>query len=161
MNPLWMPQAIPTINPYAMMVPPQPTPVQNTIQVQPPQPQQPTSTWNWKVVKDYQSVLQESVPFDGTPVLFMLSDSSTFYVVNMVDGKKMVNGYEFSPLNNVEVNQNIQPELTPDERLNRLENSLLQLTNQIEKLMEVRGNESNTEVAEPETAEVIQRKPIK
>lgn len=162
----WMPQVIgnpylPPVVPTQQVAPP----AQNTIQVQQPKPvEQPIvqQTWNWRVVKDYQSMIQESVPFDGTPVLFMMSDSSTFYIVNMVDGKKMVNGYEFSPLDKAE---EIQPPVsTPEEkteqRLLSLENNINLIAEQLGKLLGVKGDESNTQAIES-TETTIQRTPIK
>ena len=176
MNPYWMPQTLVTpqniLPTYAQMMPHQPAqiipPVQNTIQVQQPKQPEPIvsqTVWNWKVVKDYQSMLQEPVPFDGTPVLYMMQDSSTFYIVNMMDGKKMVNGYEFSPLSTTD---NLEQEETPltaeemvDQRFSQIETNLANLAEQIQKLVGARNNESNTEVIELETDETVKRKPIK
>ena len=176
MNPYWMPQTLLSpqnlMTPYTQVIQPQPAqmipPVQNTIQVQQPKQPEPVigqAIWNWKVVKDYQSMIQEPVPFDGTPVLFMMQDSSTFYIVNMMDGKKMVNGYEFSPLSNTDSVEQEETQLTAeemvDQRFSQIENNLAILTEQIQKLVGVRDNESNTEVIELETDETVKRKPIK
>lgn len=159
MNPYWPIQTMGQPNPY---IPVMPSPYQPSQQSPPPPSQtppaqvtQPTS-WTWKVVKDYQTMLQEPIPVDGTPIMFMMSESSTFYIVKMTDGKKMVNGYEFTPLNSVE-----EPAMTPEEqtnqRLSNLENALVTLSSQIEKLTEVRRNEPYSEVIEPSE---VQRKSI-
>lgn len=163
-NPYWAPQIMG--NPYLPpMVVPQQTPmppVQNTIQVQQRQPE-PTlnspQVWNWKVVKDYQSMIQESIPFDGTPVLFMMNDSSTFYIVHMVDGKKMVNGYGFAPLEQKTEPPVATPEEKTEQRISTLENNLTTISEQIEKLLGVIKNESNPQSTE--RTEPIQRTPIK
>ena len=166
-SPYWAPQLMG--NPYlpTMMIPQQvsPPPVQNTIQVQQRSPEPALSTpqiWNWKVVRDYQSMIQESIPFDGTPVLFMMNDSSTFYIVHMVDGKKMVNGYEFSPLEQ-KVDTVPQPVITPEEkteqRLSALEGNINSISDQLGKLLEVMKGESTSQSTEQ--TETIHRTPIK
>jgi len=129
-NPYWNFATVP-MNPFmaAPVVPQQviPQPIQQTTQQPPPQsiqqvtqqqspvtPAIPT-VWNWKVTDSYQHMLMESVPFDGTPVLFMLKNESVFYIVSMIDGKKMVNGYSFVPLDNIPAESSTQ-QLTPEEQ---------------------------------------------
>lgn len=106
-----------------------------------------TGTWNWKVTDSYQSMLMESVPFDGTPVLFMMKNESVFYVVSMVDGKKMINGFSFIPLGNSE-SSNTEKVLTPEEqneqRLVNLEAGMANILEQLNKLTEVKDSESNS-----------------
>lgn len=129
-----------------------PQPVQ-----QPPQPvpQQPNSAvptvWSWKAVPDYQSMLKESVPFDGTPVLFMMQNESVFYVVTMENGRKMVNGYAFQPLDNTVQEVQQSPE---EQRFSKLESSIAVIAEQLNRLVGIQ-NESNNEHAEQ-----IQRKAI-
>ena len=161
-NPYWASWAAPYIAPqftpqqmYPQPVVQQPTqPIQQ--QVVQTNPIQQTSTvssvWNWKVTDNYQSMLMESVPFDGTPVLFMMKNESVFYVVSMVDGKKMINGFSFIPLGNAE-NSNIEKNLTPEEqneqRLANLETGMASIIEQLNKLVEVKqDNESNTKSSE-------------
>lgn len=157
-NPYWASWAAPYIAPqfapqqmYPQSVVQQPTqPVQQqTVQSTPiQQTSAVSSVWNWKVTDSYQSMLMESVPFDGTPVLFMMKNESVFYVVSMVDGKKMINGFSFIPLGNTE-NSNVEKILTPEEqneqRLTNLETGMASILEQLNKLVEVKqDNESNT-----------------
>lgn len=158
-NPYWASWAAPYIAPqfapqqmYPQTVvqqPVQPQPVQQSAQNIPAQ-QTPvvSSIWNWKVAENYQSMLMESVPFDGTPVLFMMKNESVFYVVSMVDGKKMINGFSFIPLGNVEESNNekvLTPEEQNEQRLANLETGMASIIEQLNKLVEVKQeNESNT-----------------
>lgn len=158
-NPYWASWAAPYIAPqfapqqvYSQPVVQQPVqsqPVQQSTQnISIPQTSVVSSTWNWKVADSYQSMLMESVPFDGTPVLFMMKNESVFYVVSMVDGKKMINGFSFMPLGNVE-DSNGEKVLTPEEqneqRLTNLETGMASILEQLNKLVEVKqDNESNT-----------------
>ena len=173
-NPYWNFATVP-MNPYiATPVVPQqiiPQPVQQPQQPQPQPIQQVTpqqnpvapatipTVWNWKVTDSYQHMLMESVPFDGTPVLFMLKNESIFYIVSMVDGKKMVNGYSFVPLDNIpaESSQQLTPEEQTEQRLTTIESGMATLMEQINKLVEVQQvHESNIEPAE----KAITRQPI-
>ena len=177
MNPYWN-FATMSMNPFMPPIVPQPIvgqPQQPMLQQQPqPQPVQqqitPTQTpitpalptvWNWKVTDSYQHMLMESVPFDGTPVLFMLKNESVFYIVSMVDGKKMVNGYSFVPLDNVSTG-NVEPQLTPEEqteqRFSKIEAGMAAIAEQINKLVEVRQNHESNNVSDKETS--VTRQPI-
>ena len=174
-NPYWNFATVP-MNPFiaAPVVPQQviPQPVQQPPQQPQPQPIQQVASqqnpvtpaiptvWNWKVTDSYQHMLMESVPFDGTPVLFMLKNESVFYIVSMIDGKKMVNGYSFVPLDNVPAESSAQ-QLTPEEqteqRLTKIESGMATLMEQINKLVEVQQNhEPNIEPTE----KAITRQPI-
>lgn len=143
---------VPYLNPYPQQIIPQPVapqvqPVQQAnTQIQQQNPVV-TGTWNWKVTDSYQSMLMESVPFDGTPVLFMMKNESVFYVVSMVDGKKMINGFSFLPLGNPD-STNTEKVLTPEEqneqRLANLEVGMANILEQLSKLTEVKDNESNS-----------------
>lgn len=176
--PYWNLSTAMPINPFVPNpVVPQPMvtqPIQQPIQQLPPQPPaQPTqspvtpavpSVWNWKVTDSYQHMLMESVPFDGTPVLFMLKNESVFYIVSMVDGKKMVNGYSFTPLDNVN-SGNSEPQLTPEEqteqRFSKLETSITAISEQLSKLVEGQRNyESNSSTTEKIGTTEIVRQPI-
>lgn len=157
-NPYWS-QMMPSIMPVAPAMVPQilPQPLQQTQpqQVTPQSPQQPVNpvptTWTWKAVQDYQSMLKEAVPFDGTPVLFMLQNESVFYVVTMENGRKMVNGYSFHPLDKTNFDQE-----TPEEkRFSKLEASVALIVDQLNRLAGV-SNESNIE-----NIESVQRTSIK
>ena len=101
-------------------------------------------------------MLKEAVPFDGTPVLFMLQNESVFYVVTMENGRKMVNGYSFHPLDNT----NLAQETPEEKRFSKLEASVALIVDQLNRLAGV-NNEPNIETVELETSENIQRKPIK
>lgn len=148
--------------PVVNQPPPQPpqqpvqTPVQQPIQQNSTYP----ATWNWKVTDSYQHMLMESVPFDGTPVLFMLKNESIFYVVSMVDGKKMVNGYSFSPLdtNSTAPEAQLTPEEQNEQRFAKLETGMTAIIEQLNKLVEGKTNESNSNSSE-KTSEII-RQPI-
>lgn len=142
----------PVYSPPAVQQPTQ-TIQQQTVQTTPIQ-QTPTvsSVWNWKVTDNYQSMLMESIPFDGTPVLFMMKNESTFYVVSMVDGKKMINGFSFIPLGNGN-ESNVEKTLTPEEqneqRLTKLETGMATIVEQLNKLVEGRHeNESSVKSSE-------------
>lgn len=166
-NPYWNNFAAVPMNPYVAPQPLLPQPQQPMVSQpqQQPAPVQPSpapvaTTWNWKVTDSYQHMLMESVPFDGTPVLFMLKNESVFYVVSMVDGKKMVNGYSFTPLDTAATTS--EPQLTPEEqteqRFAKLETGMAAIAEQLSKLVEVRQHESNTGTAEKTTE--ITRQPI-
>lgn len=159
-NPYWASWAAPYIAPQfapQQFVQQQQPVVPQVQQVQQPTPQVPqpspvaTGTWNWKVTDNYQNMLMESVPFDGTPVLFMMKNESVFYVVSMVDGKKMINGFSFIPLGNSE-NSNTEKVLTPEEqneqRLANLELGMANILEQLSKLAEVKDSESNSKSVE-------------
>lgn len=158
-NPYWASWAAPYITPQfapQQVYSPQPVvqqpaqPVQQTVQSTPIQQVSTTtsSVWNWKVTDNYQNMLMESVPFDGTPVLFMMKNESVFYVVSMVDGKKMINGFSFVPLGNTEESSNekvLTPEEQNEQRLANLETGMASIIEQLNKLVEVKqDNESNT-----------------
>lgn len=163
-NPMMAPQVIPQpIMPQQIQQPAAVQPAQNVQPQQPSTPVQPvvpSSVWNWKVANSYQSMLMESVPFDGTPVLFMMQNESVFYIVSMVDGKKMINGYSFAPLDNsvTEKEQPLTPEEQNEQRFSKLENSMAAIAEQLNKLVEVQNHEPdnvNTEKA------IVARQPIK
>lgn len=125
----------------------QPTPPQSTVQ------NMMAAVWTWKAVPDYQSMLKESVPFDGTPVLFMMQNESVFYVVSMENGRKMINGYSFQPLDNITQQEVVQ---SPEEqRFSKIEASMALIAEQLNRLVGVQ-NESNNE-----NAETVQRSAIK
>lgn len=164
-NPYWAPTT-PIVNPFPYLMPqpaqpiqPQPIQPQPTPQPPPPQPtiQQPTTqtptmaptTWNWKAVANYQSMLMESIPFDGAPVLFMVQNEPVFYVVRMEEGRKMINGFTFTPLDNPE---EATPEPIPEtpetqleNRLTGLENNMNSIMIQLQKLVEGNHHEPNNE----------------
>lgn len=158
-NPYY-PQSI--ISPMLPMMTPMvtqaiPQPLQQPQQPAPPTPQ-PTigitpTTWSWKAVPDYPSMLKESVPLDGTPVLFMMQNESIFYVVTMENGKKMINGYSFQPLDNVVAEVTQTPE---EQRFSKLETSIALISEQLNRLVGAQQNESNIE-----NAETIKRVAIK
>ena len=165
-NPYWASWAAPYIAapqfaPQQPVYSPQPVvqqpaqPVQQqTVQTTPIQQVSTTtsSVWNWKVTDNYQNMLMESVPFDGTPVLFMMKNESTFYVVSMVDGKKMINGFSFIPLGNNEESSGekvLTPEEQNEQRLMKLETGMATIVEQLNKLVEGRHeNESNIKSSE-------------
>ena len=161
-NPYWAPQA-PMMSAFPYLTPvvqqPQPIMPQPTNNPPPsnpaPAPSTPTalpSTWNWKAVANYQSMLMESVPFDGSPVLFMIQNEPVFYVVRMEEGRKMINGFTFTPLDNPEEPE-VVPE-TPEEQLeNRLvglERNMSSIMTQLERLVGGANHESNNEPARAE-----------
>lgn len=162
-NPYWASWAAPYIAPqfapqqvYPQTIVQQPTQPQNIQQpVQNTQVQQTPAIsliWNWKVTDNYQSMLMESVPYDGTPVLFMMKNESIFYVVSMVDGKKMINGFSFVPLGNnneSSVEKVLTPEEQNEQRLTKLETGMASILEQLNKLVEVKqDNEPNTKSSE-------------
>ena len=137
-------------------------PIQQTLpqaQTQTQQIPSNSNTWNWKVVANYQAMLMESIPFDGTPVLFMLQNESTFYVVNMVDGHKMVNGYSFIPLDQGKTTTDQKKvatisDNTTEDRISKLEENVTTLIGQLNKLVGGQNNESNNDSSK------IKRQPI-
>ena len=148
-NPYWAPQppmmnAFPYITPIVQQPPPTTPPSPN-----PPTPQPTTATtWNWKAVANYQSMLMESVPFDGAPVLFMIQNEPVFYVVRMQDGRKMINGFTFTPLDNPEPEEPavVQTESQQlESRLTGLENNMNSIMIQLQKLVEGNRHESINE----------------
>lgn len=153
-NPYWAPTAM--INPFPYPMIPQPLPQQQQAQPQPTQttsPQPSPSIWNWKAVSSYQSMLMESVPFDGSPVLFMIQNEPIFYVVRMEEGKKMINGFTFTPLDNPEpLPPDDPPEVQIENRLTGLENNMNSIMIQLQKLVEVRHHESNNESIDTQPA---------
>lgn len=145
----------PFISPYPQQVIQQPVvpqvqPVQQANTQIPQQTPVVTGTWNWKVTDNYQSMLLESIPFDGTPVLFMMKNDSIFYVVSMVDGKKMINGFSFNPLgDSADTSERVlTPEEQNEQRFSNLENSIANIMEQLNKLVEVKENEPNTKSSE-------------
>lgn len=162
-NPYWASWAAPYVTPQfapQQVYSPQPVvqqppqPVQQTVQNTPIQQVSTTTSpvWNWKVTDNYQNMLMESVPFDGTPVLFMMKNESTFYVVSMVDGKKMINGFSFIPLGNNEESSGekvLTPEEQNEQRLMKLETGMATIVEQLNKLVEGRHeNEPNIKSSE-------------
>ena len=175
-NPYWAPAtpSMMTTFPYPV-IPTQPPPVvQQTQPVQQSQPApqqtlQPTPvSWNWKAVANYQSMLMESVPFDGAPVLFMLQNEPVFYVVRMEEGRKMVNGFTFTPLDNPEEQAPSSaaatvpqtPEAQLESRLTGLENNMNSIMTQLQKLVEGNHHESINEHIETQEQPIAKRKPI-
>lgn len=144
----------------------QPQPIQQPVQTTQTPIQQPVqqsiqnptiSPWQWKTVSNYHEMTLESVPFDGTPVLYMLQNESIFYIVRMVDGKKMVNGFQFNPLEVDSTQSPPQEEQTVESRLANVETNLGDLMEMINKLIEEKKqNESSNESAEPK----VKRKSI-
>ena len=171
-NPYWVPQLV---NPYLMPQPAQPIqpiqpPQQPTIQSQssiqqtPPQtPPVPPTTWNWKAVANYQSMLMESIPFDGAPILFMVQNEPVFYIVRMEDGRKMINGFTFTPLDNPEEivpEEPEKPEVQLENRLTGLENNMNSIMIQLQKLVEGNHHEPNNEHTETQSGQQTKRKAV-
>ena len=144
-NPYWAPATTPMLGTFPYMTPLVPTPQPPQQSPPPPQPQpqqqvQTSTMWNWKAVTNYQAMLMESVPFDGSPVLFMVQNEPIFYVVRMEEGKKMINGFKFDPLDNPEVPP--VPVDPVEQRLSGLENNMNSIMTQLQKLVEVSNHES-------------------
>lgn len=133
------------------------SPVQSVQPVQPMATTVTNSAWVWKPVADYQTMLRELIPLDGTPALFMLENEPVFYIVRMSEtGRKIINGYSFNTLD-VPAQQPVQQVVeqpTDSQRLDRLENSLAMLADHMNKMIEVYNNESRNENAS------VQRQPI-
>ena len=172
-NPYWVPQTT-LVNPFPYVMPQpaqpiqppqqiQPTPPQPTPPPTPPSPQTITPTnWNWKAVANYQSMLMESIPFDGAPVLFMVQNEPVFYVVRMEDGRKMINGFTFTPLDNPEEPTPAPvpetPEAQLENRLTGLENNMNSIMIQLQKLVEGNHHEPNNEHIETQSNQPITTK---
>lgn len=175
-NPYWNFTTVTPFMPAPMMPQQMVVPQQQPIPQPPPQPvqQQPMTAqqqtaitsplpniWSWKVTDSYQHMLMESVPFDGTPVLFMLKNESIFYIVSMVDGKKMVNGYSFSPLDTASPG-NVEPQLTPEEqteqRFSKIETGMAAIVEQLNKLVEGQQHHEPDNVVTKEAS--VTRQPI-
>lgn len=174
-NPYWAPQA-PMMSAFPYVTPvvqaPQPMMPQPTNNTPPPPNPAPNpnttpaipSTWNWKAVANYQSMLMESVPFDGAPVLFMIQNEPVFYVVRMEEGRKMINGFTFTPLDNPEeaapVPEPEAPETSLENRLVGLENNMNSIMIQLQKLVEGNHHESNNEHIETQEQPSVKRKAV-
>lgn len=86
------------------------------------QPMQPRAfKGQWVSAKTYQDALNMPIPMDGTPILVMLEGESTFYIISMQNGQRMISGFNFNaltppeqPTANVTIND-------IDARLQRLE----------------------------------------
>jgi hypothetical protein len=80
----------------------------------------------WAMVNNLNEVQTTPIPADGTQMLFMLKDEPILYMVSMVEGQRMIQGFTIAPL----VMDNIPQQNTNDtieSRMSRLENSIAQL----------------------------------
>lgn len=107
---------------------PQPMPMQpmqpmQTMQpIQQPQVRRPAG--GWLTAKDYNEVQGMPIPADGTQTLVMLENEPIFYVLQMLNGMKVVQGYTFAVMQN---QQNVAPKVTMEDRLAKIENVLKDL----------------------------------
>lgn len=92
-----------------------------------PQMRQPQPIGRWLMAKDYTEVQNTPIPADGTQTMFMLENEPVFYVVAMMNGQKMVQGYCFTSLNTEPVAQPQKKVLTVEDRLTNLEKMMSQL----------------------------------
>ena len=59
-------------------------------------PQQPIG--RWLVANNYNEIQGAPVPMDGSQTMFMLQNEPIFYIVSIMNGQKMIQGYTFSAL---------------------------------------------------------------
>ena len=108
-------------------------------QPMPPQPQQLRRiNGRWQEIGSYQEMQTIPLPFDGTPILFMLANEPVVYMASMQNGQKCVSGFRLEPIS---IDEGQRQTSSVEQRLSSLEG-------QIQKLLNVLGegaeNESNT-----------------
>jgi len=96
----------------------------------PPQPQ-PLRRINgrWQEIGSYQEMQAIPLPFDGTPILFMLANEPVVYMASMQNGQKCVSGFRLEPIN---IDEGQRQSSSIEQRLSSLEG-------QIQKLLNVLG----------------------
>lgn len=117
-----------------------PQPVQAVTLNQPqPAPTQSINAGRWEIVKSYQDATRVTASIDGAPTICMLENDSVFYVVRIVDGRKEIGIFRYTPVtenvgqqatNNQQLQtvQQVQDNGFED-RLARMEKSMSELTN--------------------------------
>ena len=99
----------------------------------PPQP----TTGRWVMVNSFSEIQNALVPIDGTQTLFMLTNEPIFYIVTMVNGQKMLQGYTFTALTQENAPA---PAATMEDRMTNVEACLVKMTQLLERGM---NNESD------------------
>lgn len=90
-----------------------------------------TSTYSmpmgrWAMVNNLNEVQTTPIPADGSQMLFMLKDDPVLYMVSMVDGQRMIQGFTIAPLVMDTVPQQ-KVDNTLESRMSKLESSIAQL----------------------------------
>ena len=104
----------------------------NNPQPMPPQPQpQPLRRINgrWQEIGSYQEMQAIPLPFDGTPILFVLANEPVVYMASMQNGQKCVSGFRLEPIS---IDEGQRQTSSVEQRLSSLEG-------QINKLLTVLG----------------------
>lgn len=94
----------------------------------PPQP----TTGRWVMVNSFSEIQNALVPIDGTQTLFMLTNEPIFYIVTMVNGQKMLQGYTFTALTQENAPA---PAATMEDRMTSVEACLVRMTQILERSM--------------------------
>lgn len=85
----------------------------------------------WAMVNNLSEVQTTPIPADGSQMLFMLKDDPVLYMVSMVDGQRMIQGFTIVPL---------VMDTVPEQKVdNSLENRMSKLESSIAQLMDALG----------------------
>lgn len=85
----------------------------------------------WAMVSSLSEVQTIPIPADGSQMLFMLKDDPVLYMVSMVDGQRMIQGFTIAPL--------VMDSVPVQKTENTLENRMSKLESSIAQLMEALG----------------------
>lgn len=95
----------------------------------------------WQEISNYQEMQTMPLPFDGTPILFMLANEPVIYMASMQNGQKCVSGFRLEPISIDESQTQGQPS-NVDQRLASLEEQIKNLVGVLKG--SDKANESNT-----------------
>ena len=104
---------------------------------QPAQQSQQGGTWS--TVRSYQDVVNAAIPANGQPVIFMLENEPTFYVAYIQNGRKVVNGYQFSNLGS----EPVAPVTAETPKPDNIESRIASLESFAQKLKDYMGDDFN------------------
>ena len=111
-------------NPQPMPPPPQPQPLRRI-------------NGRWQEIGSYQEMQAIPLPFDGTPILFILANEPVVYMASMQNGQKCVSGFRLEPIS---IDEGRQQSSSVEQRLSSLEGQIQKLLNALGEGVE---NESN------------------
>ena len=96
----------------------------------------------WQEIGSYQEMQSLPLPFDGTPLLFMLTNEPVIYMASMQNGQRCVSGFRLEPLGVDSTQQAVETVIpTTEKRLAALESQMQKLFEALQK--ESAKNEPN------------------
>ena len=87
-------------------------------------------TGRWIMANSFAEIQSAPVPMDGSQTIFMLSNEPIFYVVSIMNGQKMLQGYTFTALTQ---ENRPTPPATLEDRMTSLEQNMTRIAEMLER----------------------------